>query len=215
MRREGRITRAQQRALSEYWSQYGLDPRGRYFHWDRVFGREAPLVCEIGFGNGQALLEMARDAPDCNFIGVEVYRPGVGAFLLRLKEAGIGNVRVTITDAGDFLRECVAPVSLDKLLIFFPDPWPKKRHHKRRLIQGSFVDLAASKLKPGGTVHCATDWEDYAAWMVETLNTCKMLKDASTPGRDAVRPAGRPYTKYERRGEGLGHRTWDLVFERI
>ncbi|MDZ7842519.1 MAG: tRNA (guanosine(46)-N7)-methyltransferase TrmB [Gammaproteobacteria bacterium] len=209
------MTRAQQRALDEYWAEFGLEPRGDHFDWTRVFGRSAPVICEIGFGDGGALERMARDDPESDFVGVEVYRPGVGALLLRLNEAGVGNVRVAMTDAVDFIRDSVAPESLDKLLVFFPDPWPKKRHHKRRLIQPPFVELAADCLKRGGHLHCATDWEDYAAWMMNVLGGCGRLENTCGPDRFAPRPAYRPQTKYERRGEGLGHGTWDLIFRRI
>lgn len=215
VRREGRITRAQQRALDEYWAEFGLEPRAERLDWTREFGRSAPVICEIGFGDGGALESMARDDPESDFVGVEVYRPGVGALLLRLHEAGIGNARVAMTDAVDFLRDCVAPKSLHKLLIFFPDPWPKKRHHKRRLIQPPFVELAADCLERGGYLHCATDWEDYADWMMNVLGGCGRLGNTCGPGRFAPRPVYRPQTKYERRGEELGHGTWDLIFRRI
>ncbi|HSH42357.1 MAG TPA: tRNA (guanosine(46)-N7)-methyltransferase TrmB [Arenicellales bacterium] len=214
VRREGRITRAQQRALDELWPDLGLEPGSGYFDWGEVFGRRAPVTCEIGFGDGGALLQMAADDPDSDFVGVEVYRPGVGALLLRLEEAGLRNVRVAMVDAVDFLRDCVAPGSLDRLLVFFPDPWPKKRHHKRRLIQPAFVELAASRLVPGGRLHCATDWEDYAHWMMQVLEGCPALENTAGSGQFAPRPAYRPRTKYERRGEGLGHGTWDLVYRR-
>lgn len=158
---------------------------------------------------------MAESDPESDFVGVEVYRPGVGALLLRLHEAGLRNVRVAMTDAVDFLGDCVAPESLDRLLIFFPDPWPKKRHHKRRLIQPHFVELAAGRVKRGGHLHCATDWEDYAAWMMAVLDGCGALENTCGPGRFAPRPSYRPRTKYERRGEGLGHGTWDLVFRKV
>lgn len=180
-----------------------------------MFARKAPVVCEIGFGDGQALLEMARAAPDHDFIGLEVYRPGVGALLLRLKEAGLDNVRVAMTDAVVFLHDHVATRSLQKILIFFPDPWPKKRHHKRRLIQPAFVELAAGRLVSGGTLHCATDWEDYAVQMMEVLSAGGSLENTCGEGEYAPRPAYRPQTKYERRGEGLGHRTWDLIFRKV
>jgi len=214
VRREGRITRAQQRALDEHWGRYGVDPGSGYLDWAAVFGRQAPVTCEIGFGDGQALLEMAQASPDHDFVGIEVYRPGVGALLLRLAEAGLGNVRVAMTDAVDFLGERIAPGSLSRLLVFFPDPWPKKRHHKRRLIQPPFVELAAGRLTAGGLLHCATDWEDYAAWMMEVLGGCALLENTCGPRHYAARPAYRPLTKYERRGTGLGHRTWDLIFQR-
>lgn len=185
-----------------------------HIDWRSVFGREAPVTCEIGFGDGGALADMARADPAGDFVGVEVYRPGVGALLLRLREAGIDNVRVAMTDAVDFLRDRVAPDSLDRLLVFFPDPWPKKRHHKRRLIEPGFIELAAARLRPGGILHCATDWEDYAEWMMEVLSGSDLLENTVVAGRYASRPGYRPRTKYERRGEGLGHRTWDLVFRR-
>jgi len=215
VRREGRITRAQQRALDEHWAAHGIDPGGGHVDWEAVFGRRAPVTCEIGFGDGQALLEMAQARPEQDFVGIEVYRPGVGALLLRLEAAGLRNVRVAVGDAVDFLGERVAPDSLSMLLVFFPDPWPKKRHHKRRLIQPPFVELAAARLAPGGLLHCATDWESYAAWMMEVLSGCALLENTRGPGEYAERPAYRPLTKYERRGAGLGHRTWDLIFRRL
>lgn len=214
MRREGRITRAQQRALDDLWPDYGLEPCDGPFDWPRVFGRSAPVACEIGFGDGGALLQMACDDPGTDFVGVEVYRPGVGKLLLRLAESGLSNVRVSMTDAMDFLRDSVAPGSLARLMIFFPDPWPKKRHHKRRLLQPAFVEMAAARLAPGGRLHCATDWEDYAAWMMEVLEACPLLENTRGQGEYAPRPSYRPQTKYERRGEGLGHGVWDLVFRR-
>lgn len=180
-----------------------------------VFGRHAPVVCEIGFGDGGSLLSMAGDDPEADFIGVEVYRPGVGALLLHLEETGIGNVRVAMMDAVDFLRDCVAPESLDRLLIFFPDPWPKKRHNKRRLIQPQFVELVAGRLAPGGHLHCATDWADYAGWMMEVLSGCGMFENTAGSGQFTPRPSYRPQTKYERRGERLGHDTRDLIFRKV
>lgn len=201
--------------MTEHWHEFGLEHGNGCFDWAAVFGRKAPVACEIGFGDGGALLSMARDDPETDFVGVEVYRPGVGALLLGLEKAGLRNVRVAMTDAVDFLRDCVATESLDRLLIFFPDPWPKKRHHKRRLIQPGFVELAAWRLARGGHLHCATDWEDYAGWMMDVLSGCGMLENTSGPGRFAPRPSYRPQTKYERRGEGLGHRTWDLVFRKV
>ncbi|MGA8262655.1 MAG: tRNA (guanosine(46)-N7)-methyltransferase TrmB [Arenicellales bacterium] len=213
VRREGRITRAQERALEAYWDEFGLQAQEGFLDWERVFGRRAPVVCEIGFGDGRTLLEMARQDPARDFVGVEVYRPGVGALLLRLKECGVGNVRVALADAAEFLRDEVPPASLDELLILFPDPWPKRRHHKRRLIQPPFVEMAASRLVPGGRIHCATDWEDYAAQMMEVLSACGMLRNVAGPNRFA-QSSCRTRTKYEDRGEKLGHRTWDLIFER-
>lgn len=214
VRREGRITTAQRRALTEHWDEFGLEAGEGFLDWKEVFGRKAPVVCEIGFGDGAALLEMARAHPEWDFVGVEVYRPGVGALLLRLKDTGFRNVRVAMVDAVEFLRRKVAPASLSKLWILFPDPWPKRRHQKRRLIQAPFIELAASRLAPGGRIHCATDWEDYAAQMMAVMGACTLLENVAGPGRFAEGPPHRTRTKYERRGEGLGHRTWDLIFER-
>ncbi len=214
VRREGRITPGQAHALAEHWSEFGLKPGGRPIDWAEVFGRRAPVACEIGFGDGRALLEMARNEPERDFLGVEVYRPGVGALLARLKESGLSNVRVAMMDAVELLRDGVPPESLNRLMIFFPDPWPKRRHHKRRLIQRPFVELAATRLRRGGRLHCATDWQDYAGQMMEVLSSCPLLENAAGPRRFADLPAYRPRTKYEQRGEGLGHRTWDLVFAR-
>ena len=214
VRREGRITRAQSRALSELWPVYGIEPGGGELDWRQVFARDVPTVMEIGFGNGATLLQMAAAEPAIDFVGVEVYRPGVGSLLAGLHKLGLGNVRVIMEDAAEVLRERVPPASLARLMVFFPDPWPKKRHHKRRLVQPEFVALAAACLTPGGRLHLATDWEDYAEHMLTVLAAEPALRNLAPDGGYVPRPGYRPATKYEQRGARLGHVVRDLLFEK-
>jgi len=214
VRRQGRITLAQNAALETLWPVFGLDP-GLPFDPRAVFGREAPLILEIGFGNGDSLAQMAAAAPEKDFLGVEVHRPGVGHLLLRVQELGLRNVRVYCADAVEILRGRIADNGLDGEQVFFPDPWHKKRHHKRRLINAGFAALLAAKLKPQGVLHCATDWEPYAEQMLEVLENCAGLRNQAGAGRFSERPAHRPLTKFEKRGEGLGHRVRDLLFEKV
>ncbi|MDH3282685.1 MAG: tRNA (guanosine(46)-N7)-methyltransferase TrmB [Gammaproteobacteria bacterium] len=214
MRREGRITRAQRRALAEFWPLYGIDPGAEPVDLSRLFGRKVPVIMEIGCGNGDTLVELAANGPHCDFVGVEVYRPGVGSTLLKLRRWGLVNVRLFAQDAVDVLRDRIAAQTLTKILIFFPDPWPKKRHHKRRLIQPDFVCLAADRLVIGGQLHLATDCEDYAEHMLEVLASEEALRNTAADGGYAARPGYRPETKYERRGRGLGHAVRDVIFER-
>ena len=213
VRRQGRITLGQNAALENLWPLFGLDP-ALPFDPAQAFGRQAPLILEIGFGNGDSLAQMALDAPEKNFLGVEVHRPGVGHLLLRVQELGLGNVRVYCADAVEILRERVAPASLDGAQVFFPDPWHKKRHHKRRLVNAAFAALLAGRLKPGGVLHCATDWEPYAEQMLEVLEGCPGLRNRAGKGGFSERPAQRPQTKFETRGQRLGHRVRDLLFEK-
>jgi len=215
VRREGRMTRAQHRALDELWPSYGLPHDQGVLDLDAAFGRCAPRVLEIGFGMGDALAEMAAAHPEQDYLGVEVHRPGVGSLLLKLDDLGLSNVRVSCADAVQMLRDCLADDAIDAVHIFFPDPWPKKRHHKRRLVQPAFVELLRRKLKRGGRLHLATDWEDYAQHMLEVLETTAGLRNAADPGGFAPRPDYRPLTKFERRGQRLGHGVWDLIFERV
>jgi tRNA (guanine-N7-)-methyltransferase len=170
---------------------------------------------ELGFGNGETLVQLAATEPHCNFLGVEVYRPGVGRLLRRVRELGLLNVRVFCEDAVDVLAHRIARESLTKLLIFFPDPWPKKRHHKRRLIQPGFARLASERLMVGGTLHIATDWEDYAIHILDVLSHAAGLRNMAGEGCFAKRPSYRPLTKFENRGRALGHQVWDLLFERV
>lgn len=214
VRREGRMTGAQRRALEQYGERYearfGEPPCGL----DDLFGRHAPHRLEIGFGMGESLLAMAQANPGIDYLGIEVYRPGVGSFLRELHERGLNNVRVLCEDAVEVLTGRVPPASLDAIYLFFPDPWPKKRHHKRRLMNAGFAVLAASRLTPGGVLHMATDWEDYAVQALAVLDSTPGLRNTAGAGCYAARPDWRTVTKFERRGERLGHGVWDLVFEK-
>jgi tRNA (guanine-N7-)-methyltransferase len=214
VRREGRITAAQQRALQDLWPRYGLEADAP-LDLAAIFGRSAPCTLEIGFGNGDALLTMAEQQPGCDFIGIEVHRPGVGRLLQQLQERQPGNVRVMREDAVQILKNCLPDNSLDRLLLFFPDPWHKKRHHKRRIVQAGFIELLARKIRPGGYLHMATDWEDYARHMLAVLGQSTAFRNTATDGEYAPRPDYRPVTKFEQRGQRLGHGVWDLVYERI
>lgn len=214
VRRQGRITLAQNAALENLWPVFGLELE-QEFDAPRVFGREAPLVLEIGFGNGESLAQMAAAAPEKDFVGVEVHRPGVGHLLLRAQELGLRNVRVYCADAAEVVRDRIAPNSLDGVQVFFPDPWHKKRHRKRRLINPEFAALLADRLKPGGVLHCATDWEHYAEQMLEVLEALPGLRNLAGKGKFSERPGHRPPTKFEARGRRLGHGVWDLLFEKI
>ena len=212
VRREGRLTAGQRRALTELLPRWEIAVDGPELDWKQIFGRRALRVLEIGFGNGEALAAMAADHPGTDFIGVEVYRPGIGRLLQRLAGEAITNVRVAPGDATEFLGRRVGPGTIDRIQVFFPDPWPKKRHRKRRLVQGEFVDLMASRLGPGGTLHIATDWQDYAEHMLGELEACPILRNAAEGF--AQGPAGRPVTRFERRGQARGHRVYDIIFYR-
>lgn len=219
VRREGRLTPAQQRAFEQLWSKFGIELAPvnhlseNFLSVSQVFNRDAPCILEIGFGNGESLVQTAQNQPEHNYLGIEVHRPGVGHLLLRLDELAITNVRIICADAVDVLKFYLKDASLDRIQIFFPDPWPKKRHHKRRLIQTEFVGLLAAKLKPQGILHLATDWQDYALQMLEILQASH--QDFQNTTIDfAPRPSERPETKFERRGQRLGHQVWDLIFQR-
>jgi tRNA (guanine-N7-)-methyltransferase len=211
--RAGRITAAQRRALDELQPRYGIRFEGRPLDLDAAFGRRAPRVMEIGFGNGDTLIELAAKSPATDFIGAEVHPPGVGHCLLAIESAALANVRVVMHDAVEVLRDGIAPASLDEVLLYFPDPWPKKRHHKRRIVQPGFAALVASRLKPGGRFRLATDWEPYAAWMLEVLGASPEFENASPSGGCIERPE-RGATRFERRGRRLGHAVFDLEFVR-
>ena len=212
--RAGRITPAQERALETLWPKYGLELHG-LLDLDAVFGRVAPRTAEVGFGNGENLLALAAAHPERDYLGIEVHRPGVGRVLLALEERSLGNVRVICHDAVEVLERYLPPACLDEILVLFPDPWPKKRHHKRRLIQSSFVALLAERLTPGGRVHLATDWSAYAEEMLTVLSAEARLRNLSPTGTFVTRPEERAATRFERRGERLGHGVWDLTFARI
>ena len=213
--RAGRITPAQQRALSELWPRFGLDYAPQALQAEALFGRRVPLTLEIGFGNGDNLLALARAHPERDYLGIEVHRPGVGRLLLGVAEHALGNVRVICHDAVEVLAGQIAPATLAEILILFPDPWPKKRHHKRRLVQREFVDLAASRLQPGGLLRLATDWEPYAHAMLEALRAAPLLVNTAESGTFVPRPAERAPTRFEQRGTRLGHEVWDLAFRRV
>ena len=211
--RAGRLGTGQSKALEELGPRYVLPYAAAPMDWPGVFGRQAPRILEIGFGMGGATAEIARGHPENDYLGVEVHTPGVGALLKRIGELDLANLRIVQHDAVEVLQHMLAESSLDGIHIFFPDPWHKKRHHKRRLIQPAFVELLASRLGPGGYLHLATDWEDYARQMLEVLAANPLLRN--TTDSYAPRPDHRPLTKFEQRGLRLGHGVWDLVFERV
>ncbi len=213
--RAGRITEAQQRALQTLWPKYGIEFQATPLDLPTVFGRAAQCIAEIGFGNGENLIALAATHPDRDYLGIEVHRSGVGRVLLAAEERQLANVRVICRDAVEVLETLLAPQSLDEVLILFPDPWPKKRHHKRRLVQGRFIALLADRLKPGGRLRLATDWQPYAQAMLEVLGAEPRLRNEAPGGEFVPRPAERPPTRFEQRGERLGHGVWDLAFRRI
>lgn len=208
------MTEAQQRAFDLEWSRWGVDFAPVPLDLDALLGEGHKRVLEVGFGMGQSLARMAADNPDKRFIGIEVHRPGVGRLLHLLAEQELSNVRVFCHDAVEVLRHCIPASSLDTVQIFFPDPWHKKRHNKRRLIQPPFVELVVSRLRPGGTLHLATDWEPYAEQMLEVLSANPDLENLAGSGGYAARPEGRPLTRFEQRGTRLGHSVQDLLFRK-
>lgn len=210
--RAGRVSKGQLRALETLAPQFRLPYTGAPLDWDLAYGRSAPRILEIGFGMGATTAEIAALRPADNFLGVEVHEPGVGALLKLIGEQQLGNIRMIQHDAVEVVEHMLAPDSLDGIHVFFPDPWHKARHHKRRLIQPPFVALLASRLRPGGYLHCATDWEHYAEQMLAVLGAEPTLEN--TADGYAPRPDYRPVTKFERRGLRLGHGVWDLLFKR-
>jgi tRNA (guanine-N7-)-methyltransferase len=213
--RGGRLTEGQRRALNELWPRYGVSDNGDEIDFAALFGNANPVILEIGFGDGAATWRMARAHPEENYLGVEVHQPGVGRLLLQLEKLGIENVRVACEDAVEWLSGRVADASLDGVRIYFPDPWPKKRHHKRRLVQPAFVALLARKMKEGGVLHLATDWAPYAEHMLGVMGDAPQFANLSPDGDVCPKPDWRPPTKYEQRGERLGHRVFDLVYRRV
>lgn len=213
--RAGRMTPGQQRGFDENWERWGLQHTDGQLDFDATFGRAGPRVLEIGFGMGQSLVIMAAASPATNFIGIEVHRPGVGKLLHSMAEQSVDNIRCYCHDAVEVLQDCIPPGSLDTVQIFFPDPWHKKKHNKRRLIQAPLVAQLVTRLKEGGILHLATDWENYAEQMMAVLSAESALRNESGEGEFAPRPEHRPLTKFERRGERLGHGVWDLIFRRV
>ena len=212
--RQGRFTPAQQRAFIEHWPRFGLHVGNGTLDPQRAFGRRAPLVLEIGFGNGEQLLWAARHEPGKDFVGIEVHRPGVGRLMNALASHNVDNVRLYNDDAVAVLEHCLAPGSLSEVRIYFPDPWPKKRQQKRRLIQPAFVELLADRTMPGGVLHLATDWADYSEHMHAVLAASPRWRNRAGAARFVERPAWRTETHFEQRGRRLGHGVWDLLYDR-
>lgn len=228
VKREGRLTSGQALAIEKFWGKFGLDFQTEAYDLAKEFGRDAPVVLEIGFGMGKSLVEMAASEPDKNFIGIEVHTPGVGACLCDMDEQNLTNIRLFGHDAVEILKQCIADNSLSRMQLYFPDPWHKKRHHKRRILQPDFAQLVRSKLKTGGIFHMATDWENYAEHMLNVMSVQEGYKNTSENTIDSdkkavsseekgfvPRPDFRPLTKFEQRGHRLGHGVWDLIFEKI
>ncbi len=214
--RDGRLTPGQQRAFDTLWPRWGIEYQDTPLDLTAVFGNDHPVFVEIGFGNGESLAEMARRHPERNYVGIEVHRPGVGHLLLKLAEYGCENVRVICHDAVDVLAHMLPEASLQGVYLLFPDPWHKKRHHKRRILQAQLVERLARLIRPGGFLHAATDWQDYAEQMMTLLSAADALfENPAGAGSFAPRPDERPLTKFEQRGQRLGHGVWDLVFVRL
>lgn len=215
VRRQGRLTKGQQHALDHYWPVMGVEFDGQPIDFAALFGREAPVTLEIGFGMGASLVAMAAANPHQNFLGIEVHAPGVGACLSSAHEAGLTNLRVMCHDAIEVLDMMIPENSLTMVQLFFPDPWHKARHNKRRIVQVPFAEKVKGKLKLGGVFHMATDWEPYAEHMLEVMTSTAGYENVSTSGDYVPRPESRPETKFEKRGQRLGHGVWDLMFKRV
>ncbi|MPY05868.1 tRNA (guanosine(46)-N7)-methyltransferase TrmB [Salinivibrio sp. VYel8] len=214
VRREGRLTKGQEQALNESWPTMGIDFEATELDWQQVFGNDNPVVLEIGFGMGASLVEMAKNAPEKNFVGIEVHTPGVGACLMAAREADVTNLRVMCHDAVEVFEQMLPKDSLDTVQLFFPDPWHKKRHHKRRIVQLPFAEMVRDKLKVGGVFHMATDWENYAEHMIDVMEAAPHYQNVAQEGLYVPRPDDRPLTKFEQRGQRLGHGVWDIKYTR-
>lgn len=215
--RQGRVTKGQERALETGLPKFGISYEAKQLDLNQVFNREnSPKILEIGFGMGETTAKIAHTLPDCDFLAAEVHTPGVGALLKLIEEGALTNIRIIQHDVVEVLQNMLADASLDGVHIFFPDPWHKKRHHKRRLIQAGFVKLLCAKLKVGGYLHVATDWQEYAEWVLEILSAEPQLQNTATELTlgYAEKPSYRPLTKFENRGIKLGHGVWDMVFKR-
>jgi len=209
------MTPSQERAISELWPRYGIDYDTSSLDLDAEFGRQAGRVLEIGFGNGETLVQAAADHPELDYIGLEVHEPGVGHCLLRARDAGIGNLRIIVHDAIDVLQFQIADDALVRINLYFPDPWPKKRHHKRRIVNAHFVSLAAKKLRSGGTIHIATDWQDYAEYIDDIMSGAGEFVLIERRQHAGNQPLDRYTTKFESRGLKKGHAIWDWQYRRI
>jgi tRNA (guanine-N7-)-methyltransferase len=210
--RSGRMTESQAKAFDIYWKVKGLSLFAGPIDQEALFGRQAPLVLEIGYGMGDSLVNMAKAEPEKDFIGIEVHPPGVGRLINRAGVEGVENLKTYMADANDVLEDCIADGSISRVQLYFPDPWHKKKHHKRRIVQPAFVAQLVNKLQPGGKIHFATDWENYAEQMLEVLSAYPDIVNDSTDGTYVTKPEWRPHTKFEARGERLGHGIWDLLF---
>ena len=215
VKREGRLTIGQERALTELFPVYGLKIQDTPIDLDAVFQRSAPRILEIGFGNGVSLSEMAANNPEQDYIGIEVHSPGVGNLLQQIEMLELKNLRVMNDDAVEVLKQSIPDISLDAVYLFFADPWHKKRHHKRRIVQNEFVQLLRKKLKVGGLFHMATDWEHYAKHMMKVMNASEGFENTAGKDHYLPRPDYRPLTKFEQRGQRLGHGVWDLIFKKV
>ena len=215
VRRTGRITASQERALEELWPNYGLEYADARLDFTELFGRDAQRTLEIGFGNGDTLVQQAQESPDRDFIGIEVHEPGVGHCLIAASQAGVENLRLIAHDAIEVLQQQIPQGSLSRINLYFPDPWPKKRHHKRRIVQPSFLSLCAERLTMGGSLNIATDWANYAEHIDEMLESSEQFSCGDRREHDGDQPLDRPRTKFERRGLRKGHRIWDWRFDRL
>jgi len=212
VRRSGRLTLGQRTGLIDLWPQFGVDILDGIIDLNSLFKKIQPITLEIGFGNGDSLLEMAINAPDQNFLGIEVYEAGIGRLINEANKHQLSNLKIIKADAVEVLEHHIKDDSFDTFQLFFPDPWHKKKHHKRRIIQTDFLNLISNKLQNSGTIHMATDWENYAEYMMATLEEHPRFKNAMGAHKYSLRPEHRPITKFERRGERLGHGVWDLIF---
>ncbi len=215
VRRNGRLTASQRQALKELWPQYGLEFEEEALDFALLFGRQAPTTLEIGFGNGDTLVQQARESPQTNFLGLEVHGPGLGHCLIGAREAGLKNLHLIAHDAIDVLQHQVPNNSLQRINLYFPDPWPKKRHHKRRIVQASFLALCADRLTAGGSLHIATDWANYAEHIDTLVKDLTQFAVGERREHDGDQPLDRPRTKFEQRGLQQGHRIWDWRFDRF
>lgn len=212
--RSGRMTDGQKAAYEKHWQLYGLELDAGRLDQQQTFGRESELIVEIGFGMGDSLHNMCVASPEKNFIGIEVHPPGVGRLMNCAADSDVDNLKVFLADAKDVMGECIDDQSIDRVQIYFPDPWHKKKHHKRRLIQPEFIQAIAPKVKTGGLIHLATDWENYAEQMLEVMENESQFKNIEGKAEYSERPQWRPETKFERRGQRLGHGVWDLIYKK-
>ncbi|MCG7872919.1 MAG: tRNA (guanosine(46)-N7)-methyltransferase TrmB [Candidatus Thiodiazotropha lotti] len=213
--RQGRMTEGQQKAYEALWPRYGVELDGDQLDLSGPFEQTQPVTLEIGFGNGESLRQLAQKQPEQNFLGIEVHGPGVGHLMIQLQQYQLSNVRILKHDAMELLRHHLQPGSLQRVLLYFPDPWHKRKHNKRRIVQDEFAELVHRALIPGGILHMATDWEDYARQMMNVLSAHPGFNNQAGEGNFSPRPETRPLTKFEQRGERLGHGVWDLLFERL